>query len=68
MAASRRLILVACSLLLLAGCGQKGPLYLEGRKPHAGPKATLKTKPAGQPTAPAVQEPQAPADKDDDQP
>ncbi|MGZ8218012.1 LPS translocon maturation chaperone LptM [Methylomagnum sp.] len=61
MAVSRRLILAICLLPpFVAGCGQKGPLYLEGHKPH-GPKATLKAKPPNQPPAPVEQEP---AEKD----
>lgn len=29
-----RLLLIACVLVLAAGCGQKGPLYLPGDAPQ----------------------------------
>lgn len=32
--------LAFCSLLLLSGCGQKGPLYLPDEKPTAVPPAS----------------------------
>jgi len=52
--------------LLLAGCGQRGPLYLPDRKPSAvTPPAAAPAAPA---TAPAPAQPtQGPAKKSDDE-
>lgn len=50
-------------LLVLAGCGQKGPLYLPDKKP-----AAVTPPPAAPATQPAPAQPtQAPAKKSDDQ-
>jgi predicted small lipoprotein YifL len=52
----RRLLASACVLaLLLAGCGQKGPLYLPDKKPAA------VTPPAAAPAAPGATPAPAPA-------
>ena len=52
----------ATATLLLAGCGQKGPLYLPDKN------AQVVTTPAAQspPSTPATAAPQKPSDKNDD--
>lgn len=53
----RSIAILLLPILLSAGCGQKGPLYLEGREPRSQKSSTAKnTKP--------VQPESAPADKD----
>jgi predicted small lipoprotein YifL len=52
-------VLVVCGSVVIAGCGQKGPLYLPDKN------ASVVTRPAGAGTDnPAPAAPQQPQDKD----
>lgn len=53
MTAVSRIASLLLPALLAAGCGQKGPLYLEGREPHA-QRAPASVQPE---SAPAEKEP-----------
>jgi predicted small lipoprotein YifL len=53
MTAVRRIAFLLLPTLLAAGCGQKGPLYLEGREPHS----QRAPAPAQPESAPAEKEP-----------
>lgn len=58
MTAVRRIAFLLLPALLAAGCGQKGPLYLEGREPHSQRvPETAKPAPAQPESAPAEKEP-----------
>ena len=57
----RRLVLTGClAALLLAGCGQKGALYLPDKK-----GAVVTSAPATAAPAPATPQPKKPSDPDD---
>jgi predicted small lipoprotein YifL len=54
----QRFALLLLPALLAAGCGQKGPLYLEGREPPSQRVSAPKKRPPAQPeSAPAEKEP-----------
>jgi predicted small lipoprotein YifL len=59
----RRLVLTGClAALLLAGCGQKGALYLPDKKGAVVTSAPATAAPA---PAPATPQPKKPSDPDD---
>jgi predicted small lipoprotein YifL len=51
---SRTLVLAACALLALAGCGQRGPLYMPDRNARVATHPATSASSAPASSAPAV--------------